>query len=309
MSHLRALALFTGAIACVHALGQQPTANFNADGFDDLVEIELGFDAASPLAGHVIIRDGVTNNVIHQLASGITNDAFGFAAEALPDLDGDLLPEIVVTAPRARLGHGPVGEAYIYSGADGSELYRVRGANGDRFGFSIKLPLEYLPDGRAVLSIGGMALDLQGVPVDRTHDFDAASGLCVGRRSSPIAGLVPVIVPEELIWGDINQDANVNTGDVVTLLGAVSGGTEPEGGDLNGDQSVNATDVGVLAGAIGGGGSGGGPIGPATNGGGTDVAGPSRRDGALDIPVPGGSDQLLARRLTGSVRARPELVV
>lgn len=80
-----------------------------------------------------------------------------------------------------------------------------------------------------VLGRLGMALDLQGVPVDRTHDFDAASGLCVGRRSNQITGLVPAIVPEELIWGDINQDANVNTGEVVTLLVAVSGVTEPEG--------------------------------------------------------------------------------
>jgi len=143
---LRFLVTLIGATVCGHSVSQQPTADFNADGFDDLVEVELGFGSALPVAGHVIIRDGVTNGVIHQFATGVANDAFGFAVEALPDLDGDLVPELIVTAPRARLGYGPVGEAYVYSGGDGSLLYTVRGANGDRFGFSVQ-PVEYLPDG------------------------------------------------------------------------------------------------------------------------------------------------------------------
>lgn len=247
------------------AASQQPVADFNADGVDDIVETQVGFDPQVPLTGHVHIRDGLTNDIILQLATGTPNDAFGFAVQPLPDLNGDLVPELVVTAPRARLGTGPVGEAYVYSGADGSLLSTLRGANGDRFGFAVS-PVSYLPDGTPLITVEGMALDLQGVPVDRTHAFDAMTGRRVSSRSFRIEGLVPVIVPEGLVWGDINQDENVNTTDVVVLLNQVATGGEPDGGDLNGDESVNATDVGVLASAIGGGGSGGGgPTGPATN--------------------------------------------
>ena len=252
------------ALACGLTSGQLLTADFNADGVDDLFEIEFGFDAVTPMTGHVIIRDGITNDVILQLSTGVANDAYGFAVEALPDLTGDLIPELVVTAPRARLGHGPVGEAYVYSGADGTLLYTLRGANGDRFGFLV-MPVEYLPDGTPLLTVGGMALDLQGVPVDRTHVFDAITGQRVKSQNHRIDGLVPVIVPDGLVWGDINQDEDVNTTDVVVLINEVSTGGEPEGGDLNGDASVNAADVGVLATAIGGGGSGGGPTGPASD--------------------------------------------
>jgi len=244
--------------------GAQPTAeDFNGDGIADPVETTFGYSDVIPVEGIVTVRDGVTNDVLYELSTGVSNDAFGFAVEVLPDIDGDLVADLAVTAPRASLGHGPIGKAYVYSGVDGTLLYTLRGGNGDRFGFSVDLPLEYLDDGTPMLRVAGMALDLQGIPVDRTHWFDATNGVPLYRQSDSIDGLVPVIVPEGQVWGDINLDEIVDQDDVVILYNEVISGDEPDGGDLNGDQSVDALDVGVLAGAVGGG--GGGPVGPATD--------------------------------------------
>lgn len=252
-------------IACQDALSQAALVDVNSDGVDDEIHSVFGVNLSNPTTGLVTVYNGADSAILYQLTTGVPNDAFGFVVEVLPDIDADGTPELVVTAPRAGIGKGTLGRAYVYSGADGTLLYSVGGANGDRFGMAVQTPLMYLDDGTPLLVVAGMALDLQGIPVDRTHWFDATTGEVLSRRSEPIDGLLPVITPEGLVWGDIDQDADADSADVVVLMNEVNSGGEPVGGDLDGNQEVDAVDVGVLATAIGGGGSGGGPIGPATD--------------------------------------------
>ncbi|RNC80984.1 MAG: hypothetical protein ED559_04055 [Phycisphaera sp.] len=261
---VHSLLFVTLLLAPQQAASQLVLLDVNNDGVQDEVYSSFGIDLANPVSGIVTVYDGATSDLLYQLTTGVANDGFGFVVEVLPDIDADGIPDIIVTAPRAGIGRGPVGRGYVYSGADGTLLYSAQGSNGDRFGMAVSTPLTYLNDGTPLLVVAGMALDLQGVPVDRTHWFDATTGELLGRHSDPISGLLPVITPDGLVWGDIDQDADADATDVVVLMNEVNAGSEPAGGDLDGNQEVDAVDVGVLATAIGGG-NGGGPIGPATD--------------------------------------------
>lgn len=92
---------------------------------------------------------------------------FGHVALAVPDLDGDALPDVVISAPNALVDGEPRGYVDAYSARDGSRLWRAVGARYDGFGWHV-----------------ARAPDLDG---------DAIADLWVGAPSNPVEGHVYLV--------------------------------------------------------------------------------------------------------------------
>ncbi len=76
-------------------------------------------------------------SILYTLHSDQANDGFGWAAEAIGDLNGDGASEIVVGALRNTQGGPLAGKAFVYSGRDGSLLNTVIGAPFNRLGHAV----------------------------------------------------------------------------------------------------------------------------------------------------------------------------
>lgn len=96
-----------------------------------------------------------------------TDALFGHVARAVPDLDGDATPDIVISAPNAVVASIPTGYVEAYSGRSGMRLWRAVGSGYDGFGWH----------------------------VEHTDDLDGDNvvDLWVGAPSDPIAGRVYLV--------------------------------------------------------------------------------------------------------------------
>ena len=102
--------------------------------------------------GHVRILSGATGALLAQVAGAAPGDWLGISAIALPDLDGDELPDIAAGAWPAEHEQGRV---EILSGDDGTVLGSFEGSGpGDSFGYALAALPDLDGDGRAELAIG-----------------------------------------------------------------------------------------------------------------------------------------------------------
>lgn len=114
--------------------------DINGDGFDDVI---VGAYGASPngvpAAGAAYAFSGADGSTLYQWNGSITDDNFGSVVSGAGDVNGDGFDDVIIGAEGATVGAlSNVGAAYVYSGADGSQLYMWNGAaNNDKFGASV----------------------------------------------------------------------------------------------------------------------------------------------------------------------------
>ncbi len=109
----------------------------NHDGFDDFIAGAPNHDAGGNNAGVVRVYSGKEGWATHLFYGGEANALFGHAVAGLGDVDGDLCPDFAVGAPFSDYNGVDSGEVRVYSGAAGTEHYRVGGAAGTRMGTSV----------------------------------------------------------------------------------------------------------------------------------------------------------------------------
>jgi len=112
----------------------------NGDGFADLIVGANGEDPAGFLkSGSAYVYSGVDGSILYQWAGEVPGDQFGYAVSGAGDVNGDGIADLIVGAlnadPGGRAGAGSV---YVYSGADGSVLFRFNGERQqEQFGISV----------------------------------------------------------------------------------------------------------------------------------------------------------------------------
>ncbi len=77
-------------------------------------------------AGSVALFSGASGALIRKLTdpAGAANDRLGTAVAALPDVNGDGIPEVVAGAPQNDAAATDAGRVVVFSGADGAVLQR-----------------------------------------------------------------------------------------------------------------------------------------------------------------------------------------
>ncbi|KAA3608686.1 MAG: hypothetical protein DWQ01_11315 [Planctomycetota bacterium] len=115
--------------------------DIDLDGFDD---VAVGAHSTNPQgkqdAGSLFVYSGLDGTRIYRFNGFFAGDRFGSPVAGAGDVDADGHPDILVGAPSAhRAGFIKVGEAYVFSGKDGSLLHEFTGQFSDEFEFGVPL--------------------------------------------------------------------------------------------------------------------------------------------------------------------------
>lgn len=112
----------------------------NADGYPDVL-IGLGWSSPGGVlyAGAATVYSGKDGSILHHWTGGTGSDYFGFALSDAGDVNADGYDDVAISAT----GDDPpglafAGSTYVFSGKDGSQLYKWQGiASGDYFGSAV----------------------------------------------------------------------------------------------------------------------------------------------------------------------------
>ncbi|MCI0372772.1 MAG: VCBS repeat-containing protein [candidate division NC10 bacterium] len=149
----------------------------NGDGTPDLlVGARHQTVGGNDIQGQAFVFSGADGNLLHTLDSPTPQDGqFGVALAGVGDVNGDGTPDLLVGAPLQTVG-GDVfqGQAFVFSGADGSLLYTLNdptptGAN--QFGFALAAVGDVNGDGTPDVLVGA-PVQVQG----RAFVFSGADG-------------------------------------------------------------------------------------------------------------------------------------
>ncbi|MDG2053101.1 MAG: integrin alpha [Phycisphaerales bacterium] len=111
---------------------------------DDIHDFAVGApkrDNLNKNAGAVYVYSGKTRSLIRVLQSQRTNDNYGSSIANAGDIDGDEIPDLMVSAPAIKNTDFAGGRVDLVSGADGHTIQSLySGETGDYFGTSIAGP-------------------------------------------------------------------------------------------------------------------------------------------------------------------------
>lgn len=107
--------------------------------------------------------------VLYTLTSEVPGDGFGWAADAIGDIDGDGASEIIIGAPFSASGGPSSGKAFVFSGRTGARLNIITGAPFDRMGHGVAGIGDADNDGIADYAAGGPGTSPQVPLIQRGH--------------------------------------------------------------------------------------------------------------------------------------------
>ncbi len=121
----------------------------NGDGVTDVVAGEV--DGGSKMRGRVWVYSGRTGRLLFR-RSGRAGEQSGYAIADAGDVNGDGVPDVISGAPGQA---DDIGHAYVYSGATGTTIARLRGhRHGDAFGDAVAGAGDVNGDGVPDLLVG-----------------------------------------------------------------------------------------------------------------------------------------------------------
>ncbi|QNB45138.1 hypothetical protein BR63_01660 [Thermanaerosceptrum fracticalcis] len=141
------------------AFGYALTTIGDVDG-DGIPDLAIGAPLASPSglyqAGEIYVYSGAAGSLIYKIEGTEFNAGLGFSLKALPDINGDGIPEILAGAPGSSPGgRSEAGSAYIFSSLDGSQLLHFAGpVSGEEVGIAVTPVGDLDNDGQPDLALG-----------------------------------------------------------------------------------------------------------------------------------------------------------
>lgn len=183
-------------------------------------------DSSGCSVGQAFVFSGATGALLQTLnhPAALRGAFFGSAVGSSGDLNGDLVPDLIVGAPGQSTGVFVPGQVFVFSGADGSLLFTINDPNflaaetevGRTFGSVVTSTGDTNGDGKPDILVGDAQQNV-GANVDQgqVHIFSGADGslLLTLNRPSPQAGAF--FGASAAVVGDIDGDG---WGDV--LIGA-----------------------------------------------------------------------------------------
>jgi len=179
-----------------------PAGDVTGDGKTDLLVGAQGADAPGlPFAGQAFVHSGANGAPVWTFNGLAVGELLGFSVAGPGDLNGDLIPDLLVGAPTA-VPPGAVlarGQVRAFSGATGAPLFTLNGSFDDEnFGGSVARAGDVDADGVPdfVVDAPFYALLPAGTPIGRTLVYSGANnailhtftGVTQGCDQNPILG-------------------------------------------------------------------------------------------------------------------------
>ena len=145
----------SGANGDLFGFSVEVLGDVDGDGVADFAAAAPFF---GPSGGRVSAHSGKDGVMLWQRSVVVGSAILGFALEAVSDLDGDGVGDVVASA-----AFWDEGRVFGFSGVDGSTLFTLIGASpGDTLGYSIAAGGDYDGDGTPDLAIGATGVDVSG---------------------------------------------------------------------------------------------------------------------------------------------------
>lgn len=251
---------FGGAVTGVGDIDGDSTPDFLIGSVNDSV--------AAVQCGSARLFSGADGSLLRTLSGEFSNDLFGVSVANVGDLNGDGRAELLIGASFTDFNASNAGSAYLFSGIDGSLLYRLDGSTvGGNFGTSVNSAGDVNGDGVSDLIVGarndataggatGSAYVFSGSDGALLHRFDGiAAGDSFGRSVSGAGDVNGDGFADVLVGASLNDQGGIDAGAVYIFSG------------------LDGTSLGVVYGAVPGGffGASVGSVGDVNNDGYADV--------------------------------------
>lgn len=168
---------FAGSPGDLFGLPVRGAGDVNADGVPDLIVGLRAASASFPTAGAAQVISGLNGSTLYTILGDSAGDELGHWVGRAGDVDADGYDDFIVGAHRDDDGGMNAGSASVYSGFDGSLLYRFDGgAAEDRFGRFVEGAGDINMDGHADFIIAAPRHDGVGTDSGKATVYSGLDG-------------------------------------------------------------------------------------------------------------------------------------
>ena len=97
-------------------IGSAEAGDVNRDGYDDLLIGAWQFSGVAPSGGKIYLYSGKDGTILRTITGRIPGETLGFDATGVGDVDGDGIPDLLVTSSWSNINGFRSGRMYLISG-------------------------------------------------------------------------------------------------------------------------------------------------------------------------------------------------